>query len=134
LLIGNLSSTIRSTNKRVRDAVALDDAADDAAFLQERHFERCSGAFAGAPEKNASSGWQQDLCGFAKHPWKGRGIDRITDAAPGDGSNSAENVATSTVIDRVRRTELAGKRKPLLIYVYGNDGVTAGDLCCHKGR
>lgn len=46
----------------------------------------------------------------------------------------AENVATGTVIDRVRRTELAGKRKPLLIYVYGNDGVTAGDLCCHKGR
>jgi hypothetical protein len=46
----------------------------------------------------------------------------------------AANVATGTVIDRVRRTELAGKRKPLLIYVYGNDGVTAGDLCCHKGR
>src|SRR4029077_20485746 len=51
----------------LRHAVALNAAADHAALLQERHFERNFAALAGAAEQHASAGRHEGFDGLAKY-------------------------------------------------------------------
>ena len=53
---------------------------------------------------------------------------------PGDGADVADGVAAGTVVDRVRRAELAGERKTMRMDVDRNDGIAARDLRRHQGR
>ena len=64
----------------LRAALALDHAVDNAAELQEGHFEGDLRAAARAAEKNAGAGRHERVDGFSQDRWLRRGFERETHA------------------------------------------------------